>query len=122
MAFLGFGSQRWHEIGHAAPVSPIRKCPYRPPILFAMYSSTLRRTAGGTFGDERIRLMTLAEGPALLSRLRKRTSSSHLMSAFRRTSGAKLDVRQCTSGHLSKIYFFVRRRDRWTRAVVFFGT
>src|SRR6516164_9796148 len=34
-----------------------------------MYSSTLRRTAGGTFGDERMRLMTLAEGPTLLSRL-----------------------------------------------------
>src|SRR6516164_6313327 len=34
-----------------------------------MYSSTLRRTAGGIFGDERIRLMTLAEGPTLLSRL-----------------------------------------------------
>src|SRR3974390_2856300 len=34
-----------------------------------MYSSTLPRTAGGIFGDERIRLMTLAEGPILLSRL-----------------------------------------------------
>src|SRR6516164_2516066 len=44
----------------------VTECPrrrYRPPILASMYSSTLRRTAGGTFGDERIRLMTFAEGP-----------------------------------------------------------
>ena len=44
-------------------------CPYRPPILSLMYSLTLRRTAGGRFGDERIRLMTPADGPTLLSRL-----------------------------------------------------
>lgn len=43
--------------------------PYRPLIFCSIYSSTFRRTAGGRFGDERMRLMTTAEGPALLSRL-----------------------------------------------------
>lgn len=34
-----------------------------------MYSLTFRRTAGGSFGDERTCLRTTDEGPALLSRL-----------------------------------------------------
>jgi hypothetical protein len=44
-------------------------CPYRPLIFCSTYSSTFRRTPGGMFGDERMRLMTMAVGPALLSKL-----------------------------------------------------
>jgi hypothetical protein len=44
-------------------------CPYRPLIFCSTYSLTFRRATGGMFRDERMRLMTLAEGPALLSEL-----------------------------------------------------
>jgi len=40
---------------------------YRPRILSSTYSSIFCRAAGGRVGDERMRLMTLAEGPARLS-------------------------------------------------------
>ena len=42
-------------------------CPYRPRIFSSTYSSTFCRAADGRVGDERMRLMTLAEGPARLS-------------------------------------------------------
>jgi hypothetical protein len=48
---------------------PFPLCPYRPVIRSSMYSSIFRRAARGRFGEERMRLMTLAEGPTLLSRL-----------------------------------------------------
>ena len=44
-------------------------CPYRPRLFSLTYSSTFRRATAGRFGDERIRLMTIAVGPALLSKL-----------------------------------------------------
>ena len=44
-------------------------CSYRAVIFSLIYSSIFRRTAGGRFCDERMRLRTIAEGPALLSRL-----------------------------------------------------
>src|SRR5262249_54838139 len=43
-----------------------RLWPYRPLILSSIYSSTFRRTRGGSSGDERIRLMIGAVGPARL--------------------------------------------------------
>ena len=45
-------------------------CPYRPLIFCTTYSSTFRRASGGIFCDERMRLITMAVGPALLSELR----------------------------------------------------
>ena len=42
-------------------------CPYRPRIFSPTYSSIFFRAAGGRVDDERMRLMTLAEGPARLS-------------------------------------------------------
>ena len=44
-------------------------CPYRPPTFSSIYSSNFRRATGGRFGDDRIRLMTMAVGPARLSKL-----------------------------------------------------
>ena len=45
-------------------------CPYRPRIFSSIYSSTFRLAARGRLGDDRMRLMTLAEGPARLSLFR----------------------------------------------------
>jgi len=44
-------------------------CPYRPLIFCSTYYSNFRRTARGMFGDEKMRLITKAVGPAVLSEL-----------------------------------------------------
>ena len=44
-------------------------CLYRPRLFSLTYSSIFRRATGGRLGNDKMRFMTVAEGPARLSRL-----------------------------------------------------
>ena len=55
----------------AEPLRPLLAMPVDAADLSSTYCSTFRRTLLGICGDKRIRLITLADGPALLSWLSK---------------------------------------------------